>query len=159
MLAIQRIWEELCELKLRTRNWHKISPQGLRNSESDFAGFTLWSCLVFSVIIVKLLWGQPLLWGDFAHSFGRWSYSQISYIQMWAHKMFCNQLNSSVNYVEKSRVVQVKDSSVLVQTWRHSDISHLTVAIIISLKTQVAKTWLVHYCAYSFKPIFPLTFC
>jgi len=35
---------------------------------------------------------------------------------MWAHKMFCNELNSSVNYVEKSRVVQVKDSSVLVQT-------------------------------------------
>jgi hypothetical protein len=116
MLAIQQIWEDLCEL--RKRNWHKISPQGSRSSGSDYAAFTPWSCLLFCVIIDKLLWGQPF-WGDFAHSFCRWSYSQISYIQMWAHKMFCNQLNSSVNYVEKSTVVQVKDSSVLVQTYWH----------------------------------------
>jgi hypothetical protein len=87
MWAIQQIWEELCELKLRERNWHKISPQGWRrNSESDFAAFTLSSCLLLCVIIVQLPWGKPF-WGDFTHSFCRYGLnvanSTFCLLQAW----------------------------------------------------------------------------
>jgi hypothetical protein len=59
-VAVQHISNDLCELKLRERIWHKNFPEGSRNSESDFATFTLSTCLLLSLIIVKLPWGQPI---------------------------------------------------------------------------------------------------
>jgi hypothetical protein len=46
-------------MNVRITTMQNISLQGSRNSESDFVAFTLSSCLLLCVIIVKLPWGQP----------------------------------------------------------------------------------------------------
>jgi len=74
-------------MNVRTTTMQNISPQGSRNSESDFVAFTLSSCLLLCVMIVELPWGQPFE-GIMQKVFQGEVMVKISDIQMSGQKMF-----------------------------------------------------------------------